>query len=50
MYFNYDSTTYNDAPQKALEDFGSDLLNAFDVSAVRTLKEMCIHEGSKIKA
>ncbi len=35
MFFNYDSTTYNDAPQKNLQDIGAELLQAFDVSRLR---------------
>lgn len=35
MFFNYDSTTYNDAPQKDLQDIGMELLHAFDASRLR---------------
>lgn len=35
LFFNYDSTTYNDAPQKQLEDYASDLLLAFHRSILR---------------
>lgn len=35
MFFNYDSTTYNDAPQKDLQDIGMELLQAFDVARLR---------------
>ena len=35
LFFNYDSTTYNDAPQKDLQDMGTELLQAFDVSRLR---------------
>jgi hypothetical protein len=40
MYFNYDSTSYNDAPQKELEDFALDLLNAFQVSQLRITEQV----------
>ncbi len=35
MFFNYDSTTYNDAPRKDLQDIAMELLQAFDVSRLR---------------
>lgn len=40
MYFNYDSTSYNDASQKELEDFALELLNAFDISQLRTTEQV----------
>ena len=41
MFFNYDSTTYNDAPQKNLQDIGTELLEAFDVSCLRKSPSVC---------
>lgn len=41
MFFNYDSTTYNDAPQKNLQDLGTELLQAFDVSRLRKSPSVC---------
>ena len=41
MFFNYDSTTYNDAPQKDLQDIGTELLQAFDVSRLRKSPSVC---------
>lgn len=35
IFFNYDSTTYNDAPHKDLRDMAMELLQAFDVSRLR---------------
>ena len=41
MFFNYDSSTYNDAPQKDLHDIGRELLQAFDVSRLRKSLLVC---------
>ena len=35
LFFNYDSTTYNDAPQKNLEDIAQELLHAFQITRLR---------------
>ena len=42
LYFNYDSTTYNDAPYKNLEDIADELLLAFTQSDMRTSEEVCL--------
>jgi protein SERAC1 len=36
LFFNYDSTHYNDAPKKDLEDIADELLFAFEIAGVRT--------------
>ena len=41
MFFNYDSTTYNNAPQKDLQDIGMELLQAFAVSRLRQSPWVC---------
>ena len=42
LYFNYDSTTYNDVPLKTLEDIADDLLFAFSdaKNSVRSLEQV----------
>ena len=42
LFFNYDSTTYNDAPVKDLADIAEELLLAFQSSGVRTTNRVCI--------
>ncbi|KAI9779305.1 MAG: hypothetical protein M1835_004735 [Candelina submexicana] len=39
LYFNYDSTTYNDAPIKILEDIADELLLAFNEHSLRLSQE-----------
>ncbi len=41
MFFNYDSTFYNDAPQKSLEDIANELLQAFALSNIRVTALVC---------
>ena len=41
LYFNYDSTTYNDAPIKMLDDIADELLAAFTNQRVRMTEEVC---------
>jgi spore cortex formation protein SpoVR/YcgB (stage V sporulation) len=36
LFFNYDSTTYNNAPQKDIEDISRELLRSFSTSGLRT--------------
>ena len=36
MFFNYDSTTYNDAPQKDLHEIATELVQSIDSSHLRT--------------
>jgi hypothetical protein len=35
LFFNYDSTTYNNAPQKDIEDIARELLHSFSASGLR---------------
>ena len=40
LFFNYDSTTYNDAPKKNLADIADELLFAFEASELRSAAEV----------
>ena len=42
LFFNYDSTVHNDAPQKDLQDIGTELLQAFNVSRLRQSPLVCL--------
>ena len=45
LFFNYDSTVHNDAPQKDLQDIGTELLQAFNVSRLRQSLLVCLTTG-----
>ena len=45
LFFNYDSTVHNDAPQKDLQDIGTELLQAFNVSRLRQSPLVCLTTG-----
>jgi hypothetical protein len=40
LFFNYDSTAYNDAPKKNLADIADELLFAFEASELRRTVEV----------
>ena len=42
LFFDYDSTVHNDAPQKDLQDIGTELLQAFNVSRLRQSPLVCL--------